>query len=159
MKQFNSEIILNEKIAEGFYILKFIWPKDLAAPEPGQFLTVRASSGTDPLLRRPFAISGFANNTAEIIYQNRGKSTSLLTEKQKGDSIDIIAPLGNSFIIDKNKKHLLVAGGIGLGPILFFHKSLLNQGIESTMVAGFRNSTFIPEELKSLDNTILCKKN
>jgi dihydroorotate dehydrogenase electron transfer subunit len=62
------------------------------------------------------------------------------------EKILIIAPLGNSFyytpdIADK-KRIFAVAGGIGLGPILFAAKT---SPFPLELIAGFRNGDFVPD--------------
>lgn len=80
----------------------------------------------DPLLRRPFSIHKINNDaTIEILYKIVGKGTSLLSDFKKGADIDIIGPLGNGFKIDKKiKSHILIAGGIGIAPLLFLAQEL-----------------------------------
>ena len=160
MKHFTSEIHSNQQIAKDFYCIAFDWNQNAGVPEPGQFITIKVSDNSVPLLRRPFAISGFnnKNNKAAIIYHKRGCATAILTEKNAGDSIDIIGPIGNSFNLDKNiKKYIVVAGGIGLGPMLFTAKDVQSRGKNILFIFGARNKLFIPEHsvLKSL-NLITC---
>lgn len=160
MKQFSSLILANNRISEDFFQLDLSWSPDIITPQPGQFLTLRISEQAVPLLRRPFAISGFNrnNNSASIIYQRRGRGTELLAAKMPGDTIDTIAPLGNSFPIPhKEQKAILVAGGIGLGPILYLSKVLRENHINTTFVFGCRNQAFIPRgESFSSENPQIC---
>jgi len=147
MHQTTETVISNNKICENFFELIFTWNSLLPSPKPGQFLTIRVSSSYTPLLRRPFAFSMFhsESNRAACIYQVRGNGTEILTGKQQGDSLDIIGPLGNTFTLGRaNNSHICVAGGIGLGPMIFLHETLTESKKKSTLLFGCRSSTLIP---------------
>lgn len=160
MRQFSAKIIKNNRISHDFFHLEFEWNTSAPAPKPGQFLTIRVSDEAIPLLRRPFAISALnqSQNTASIIFQCRGKATQLLSAKLPEDTIDVIGPLGNTFPLPlKNQNAILVAGGIGLGPILFLSKFLNTTKISSQFIFGCRNKTSIPEDdLFHSEKPIIC---
>ncbi|MDR0303655.1 MAG: dihydroorotate dehydrogenase electron transfer subunit [Chitinispirillales bacterium] len=110
-------------------------------------------------------------NFAEIIYQKRGTATQILVQKKGIEStvapiededtdgqffvsfeddfsvekIHIIAPLGNSFYytsdISAKKRIFAVAGGIGLGPILFAAKT---APFPVELIAGFKSENLVP---------------
>lgn len=147
MKQLQSRILSNSRISTDFYEMVFSWDSKAGSPLPGQFLTIRVSEDSVPLLRRPFAFSGYdeKNGTASIVYQKRGRATQILTGKQPGEELDLIGPLGRPFPIpEQNEKLFLVAGGVGLGPVLFLAQFLKNQGKQVTFVFGCRTESFVP---------------
>jgi dihydroorotate dehydrogenase electron transfer subunit len=159
--QFISRIISNDRISEGFYELSLFWDRSASVPAPGQFITVRVNGGTVPLLRRPFAFAGFdaGSSVATIIYQKRGAGTELLAAMRAGEGIDVIGPLGTPFVIDANQqqKHIIVAGGIGLGPMLFLASSLKVRDIPAQFIFGCRNQSFIPDTERFTDvNPQIC---
>lgn len=81
-----------------------------------------------------------------MIYQRRGRGTEILTGKRKGDLLDVLGPLGRPFTLpERGQKALLVAGGIGIGPMLFLAGALKRQGIDSRMVFGCRTSALVPD--------------
>ncbi len=147
MKQLFSTIHSNKQISHDFYEILFDWHSDNGIPEPGQFLTVRVSECTVPLLRRPFAFSGFDKNNqkASIIYQKRGTATDILSAKVPGETLDIIGPIGNSVCIDDSLfKCIIVAGGIGLGPMIFTAKQAKASGKKVLFIFGAQNKSSIP---------------
>jgi dihydroorotate dehydrogenase electron transfer subunit len=159
--QFISRITANDRIADGFYELSLSWDQNDPVPLPGQFLTVRVGGGTVPLLRRPFAFAGFDadSSVVTIIYQKRGAGTELLAAARVGEGIDVIGPLGTPFVIDTNqrRKHIIVAGGIGLGPMLFLVSSLNVRDIPARFIFGCRNQSFIPNTKRFTDvNPQIC---
>ncbi len=161
MQQFKTDILSNKSINSDYYEMSFNWDKSLKVPLPGQFLAIRVLEAFTPLLRRPFAFSGFnkKNSTASVIYQKRGPATEILSNKKPSEQIDIIAPMGNTFLskIDLNRKYILAAGGIGLGPMLFFGEYLKEHSNNFLIIFGCRTKTLIPES-KQLDylDSIIC---
>ena len=148
MRQFESQVIYNRQISDGFYEMALSWDVTAGIPEPGQFLTVRVSKDCVPLLRRPFAFAGYdaAGRVATMIYQKRGRGTEILSEVRSDEAVNIIGPLGNVFPIGGSQKRAVaVAGGIGLGPILFLVSALRRLGIDTEFVFGCRSEAFIPD--------------
>ncbi|MBL8968101.1 MAG: dihydroorotate dehydrogenase electron transfer subunit [Spirochaetaceae bacterium] len=168
MRQFQARIIANRPVAEAWRELVLEWEAE--PPEPGQFLTLRVSPRLDPLLRRPFAFSGFspadpaggAPATASAVYQVRGSATALLAEIAPGNFLDAIGPLGKPFPLPAaGETALLAGGGIGLGPVLFLARRLralaaAGQGSpEPRLLLGFRNAASLPE-LDLPEGSLLC---
>ncbi|MEM5947367.1 dihydroorotate dehydrogenase electron transfer subunit [Spirochaetia bacterium 38H-sp] len=156
---FSSVSVLEHRqIADGYFFMSFEYPSFFSRPRPGQFFTLRAGDSVVPLLRRPFAFSFFSNDKAGFIYQKRGRATSNLAAMSAGEQIDIIAPLGNCFPMPSSVEYpVLLAGGVGLGPVLFFSSELERQGISHTLIIGARNSSFIPEyKPSSLVSFFVC---
>jgi dihydroorotate dehydrogenase electron transfer subunit len=101
----------------------------VAEVKPGQFLMLRVREGYDPYLRMPFSFYRVARRkeTAiiSLLYKVVGQGTQMMSEIEKGETVDILGPLGNSFRIPAPmKRALLVAGGIGLPPILFLAETI-----------------------------------
>ncbi len=148
MKQLQSSILSNSQISADFFELSFSWDPEAGVPLPGQFLTIRVSQDSVPLLRRPFAFSGYDEKagTASIIYQKRGRATQILTGKQAGETLDVIGPLGKPFPVPEQKKSsFLVAGGVGLGPVLFLATYLKARDWPVAFVFGCRTASFVPD--------------
>ena len=147
--QFTARIIANDRIGEGFFEMSLAWDFGAPVPAPGQFLTVRAGGGAVPLLRRPFAFAGFdaGSSSATVIYQKRGPGTELLAAARPGDAgLDVIGPLGTPFVIDADRqKHVIVAGGVGLGPMLFLSSALKSRNIPARFIFGCRNKSLVPD--------------
>jgi len=147
MQQFDATIKSNKKIADSFFQMDLSWESSVI-PSPGNFLTLRVSEDTTPLLRRPFAFSGFdkSASTCSLIYQKRGRGTEILVGKQTGDSINLIGPLGKTFPFPKsNSQVILAAGGIGIGPMLFLASHLRSLNQNFLFIFGCRTNAFIPD--------------
>ena len=137
MNQSLCRIRSNTPVAEGYNQLEFEWPSDAPVPVPGQFVTIRTGATTDPLLRRPFAVSGFAPGICQLVYQIRGKATQGLAASRPGDRIDVLGPLGNGFPNpEPDRTPFLLGGGIGFGPIYYFANTLARRGGKPVTIIG-----------------------
>lgn len=146
MKQSLCRIYSNHRVAEGYNLLEFGWPADAEAPVPGQFVTIRSENTTDPLLRRPFAVSAISSGLCQIVYQIRGKATHSLAATRKDDLIDVLGPLGNGFPAPQpERRPYLLGGGIGFGPIYYLANTLAGQGIKPVAIIGARTAALIPD--------------
>jgi hypothetical protein len=103
MTKWNSGIVLENKRIRStdIYIMKVRLKGDVDPSYPGQFVNIRCSKGTDPLLRRPISILRFdpAENIFEIVYEVRGKGTQYLSLLKQGEDLDVLGPLGNRFCL------------------------------------------------------------
>lgn len=160
MKQYLAEIVANQKVCKSMYRMDLFLDGFKSIPLPGQFFTVRITDSFTPLLRRPFAFSGFdpSGQRGSCVYQVRGDGTRLLSSFGKSANLDVIAPLGRPFFLPEapNRKPVLVAGGIGLGPLLFLADMLKKKGIGYEFIFGCRSAEFFPAELFGKTEVVLC---
>ncbi len=161
MKDQTVTVLANRQISPDFYEIRFDWKQAYGAPRAGQFLELRVTEATAPLLRRPFAFSDYnvTEETAAMIYQVRGQSTQMLADKRAGETVRVLAPLGNAFGLEgRPEKVIAVAGGVGLGPILMAAQDMERAGSQVKFVAGFRHQNLIPDrELWSdLADSVIC---
>ena len=77
----------------------------------GQFLNIRVSDGVEPLLRRPISIHNIEGTNIEFIFQVKGKGTKVLAQKEVGDKIDILGPLGKGTFKYEGAKNIAIIGG------------------------------------------------
>ena len=132
-----GEVLFNIKVARDTYRLRFRLPEIAKAILPGQFVMVRPTGRTDPLLARPYAlyetIDGPDGSPAsiDVIYLVMGNGTRALSTLGEGDKVQVWGPLGNPFpaaLKPNPVDHLmLVAGGIGQTPFLAVAKEFLGQ--------------------------------
>ena len=147
MRQFIASVVSNCAVCEGIYEITFAWGGGVASPQPGQFCTMQISQTTSPLLRRPFAFSGFdaAAKTASVVYKKRGPATEILSGKTPGETIDVIGPLGNAFTqYAPEKTNFLIAGGTGFGPIFFWQRYLSEHTYAVHTVLGSKTASGAP---------------
>lgn len=125
---YNCELV--RKIDMGPEAQKYIMycPEITDSVYPGQFVNVRVSKASDPLLRRPFSVHWVDRQAGlfGILFVLVGRGTKIMAEYRVGDKIDLIGPLGKGFDIgdDPDVRHLLVAGGCGAAPIHFLCQAI-----------------------------------
>lgn len=132
----DAEIGFNKRVAEGVFLMGLRSRGIAAEARPGQFVMIRAGQDMDPLLRRPFSICGVQNDRVLILYRVVGRGTRILSEARAGDLVQILGPLGNGFAgLETGQHAILVAGGMGIAPLLFLSCSLAPD--RYTLLAGF----------------------
>ena len=112
-------------------------PEIASEARPGQFVMVRCSEGYDPLLRRPLSIHRLSPEGLALLFAVVGRGTDWLARRVEGDTIDLLGPLGNGFSIHpQSKRVLLVAGGMGVAPLLFLAEEATRRGLSATLLLG-----------------------
>jgi len=175
---FSAVVCTHKQIGQRFYRLTLqfegVGSEAIASAKPGQFAQLDLADAPLPpvdaipenlidasqrkvLLRRPFS---FADVTAkqdttfvDILYCVVGPATLRMTSLSPGDSVSVIGPLGNGFCLPKDKKStLLVAGGMGAGPLQHLAKVLTADcpDIEVIAFAGAKTAKELPFQ-KRLD--------
>lgn len=131
------KIVEKKSLASDIYSFTILCKEVAENAQIGQFVQVKAEGYT---LRRPISICSVdkQKGTIRIVFEVRGKGTDKLSELNKGDLIDIIAPLGRGFKLpeDKSGRAIIVGGGIGTPPMLDIAKA---YGESCTAILGFRS--------------------
>lgn len=155
-KQGKYPIIEKKAIAKGIFDITVKCPHIAKEAKAGQFAQIAAEGF---FIRRPISICDIDkdNGTIRLVFEVRGKGTDKISELNKGDLIDIIAPLGNGFkVLEKGKKAICIGGGIGTPPMVGIAKEYGENGIA---ISGFRsaNIAILQDDFKDLGcETILC---
>jgi dihydroorotate dehydrogenase electron transfer subunit len=141
------ELLEIDTVADGWHRLKLYAP-GAAHAEPGQFIHLRAGSGLDPLLRRPFSIHFADEQTHEIwlLIREVGNVTARLARLQPGVTLDLLGPLGSGFPAPvEAEKAMLVAGGIGLAPLYFLSRRYRVKKLPFDLIIGGTSGSALPE--------------
>jgi dihydroorotate dehydrogenase electron transfer subunit len=134
-----AEITDTAEPAPGYHLLRFSGPRRIAG-DPGQFVMVRGDFGTDPILPRAFSLVE-AGETGAILLRVVGKATARLAGLRTGDPLSLLGPLGNRFSqADNSRRPLLVAGGVGVAPLVFLAERLATEGHRPSLIYGARNA-------------------
>lgn len=146
MKKFLKDFLIVDSVRlSSDYGLLGLSPFDgsqLPEMAPGQFVEATAPAESGVLLRRPISIHDVDhdNNILWLLVRNAGKGTAALISLQPGDTINILLPLGNGFSMpDKADKPLLIGGGVGVAPLLYFGKEMSRNGITPSFLIGARS--------------------
>ena len=141
MIETTTTILHQEQSAPQIFRLRLSSPRIAREAQPGQFLHLRIREGTDPLLRRPFSIHRVDRERGEVqvLYQVVGRGTRLLSRRPTGECLDVLGPLGHGFeVCEEGGGVLLVAGGIGMAPLIFLWEDLF-RGRAVTALIGARS--------------------
>ncbi len=152
MKKFihDFEVTRNHHITADYFVIYLKCPVQLPAILPGQFAEVLVSNSTTTYLRRPFSIynTDSESNELSLLVKTIGDGTAALSKLQKGDILNLIYPLGNSFGLPDREKALLIGGGVGIAPMLLLAKMLHHKGFKPDILIGGRTSDDIVEPEK-----------
>lgn len=123
---------------------------------PGQFVSLYCES-RERLLPRPISICEIdrEGGVLRLVYRIAGKGTEEFSRLQKGDTIRMLAPLGNGFPLHRGRA-VLVGGGIGVPPMLQLARELRQAGTQVTVVLGYRDrETFLAQEFAQTADEVL----
>ena len=132
-KQTLCSVASNVEVMPGIHLMWIEAPAIAVAAQPGQFITVRCG---DLTLRRPFSVHQVSSRKIALLFKIAGKGTLWLSRRQTGEKIDILGPLGKGFSIEPGVRNLLlVAGGIGIAPLVFLIQHASSQ-YQITLIHG-----------------------
>lgn len=156
--QEKCELLDKQKLTTDIFKYRIKTDKIAKEAKPGQFLEIRVSDSVEPFLRRPISIYSIVDsNTIEFIFQVKGNGTKILSEKNIGDKIDILGPLGNGiFEIKDYKKVAIIGGGIGTYPLYEIAKKLKDKAEINTYL-GFRSKEYVTceNEFQKVSNKLV----
>ncbi len=135
------------QLADGVYSMELLAPEIASAARAGQFISVYTKDKSK-LLPRPISLCGIDRERGilRIVYRVAGAGTAEFSAYRAGDSVEIMGPLGNGFTL-KDKKAILIGGGIGVPPMLELMKEL---SCERTAVLGYRDQQlFLKDEFEA----------
>ena len=146
MKKFQETAVIlsQEQIGEDIYSL-WIQTKEIAKEAvPGQFISVYCRDASR-MLPRPISICELDQEQGRLrmVYRVAGAGTAEFAGYKAGEELKVMGPLGNGFPL-KEKKALIIGGGIGVPPMLELAKQLPG---EKTLVMGYRSETYLEPEL------------
>ena len=145
--QIDFKIEANTPLSPSLHLLD-LNPVDSALPEllPGQFVNILPPKSSGKLLRRPISVCDVKESRLRLMIKRAGAGTDAICDLCEGDSLNIVLPLGNGFTVpeDKNTRILLVGGGVGIAPLLYYGRCLADNGIVPRFLLGGRSESDIP---------------
>lgn len=151
MKKFILDLKVSsvEALSPKHVLIKLTDEKPLPDMLPGQFVEVRVDDSPTTFLRRPISINFVdrTNNDLWLLVAAIGDGTRRLSRLQQGDTLNCVLPLGNGFTMPRvaSEKVLLVGGGVGVAPLLYFGQKIKEQGGEPTFLLGARTAADLLE--------------
>ena len=134
------EVVSNQEIADGIFSLVISAPKLASALKPGQFVNIAVPGDASSLLRVPLSFyrADAQAGTVELWYAVVGDDTRRLSQMAPGSTSNLLGPGGRGWLVPEGtRKALLVAGGIGVPPVLCLAGMLAEQGVDVDVCLGF----------------------
>ena len=154
MKEVVLKITSNEQV--GYDIFKMRLEGDLTEiKNPGEFINITLPGY---YLKRPISVSDYSETYVDIVYKVLGLGTKDMSEYLPGEELKVLVGLGNGFRIRTDINPVLVAGGIGIAPMINLAKKFNELGIKPTLVYGARskNDIVLLDELNKLCTVYVC---
>ncbi len=135
----------NKQLHSAYALMKFRPASGEALPEimPGQFAEVRIDGSATTYLRRPISIHNVIaeQNEVWLLVRKAGDGTKHLASLPVGSIVNMVLPLGNTFTYPLDMQHspLLIGGGVGVAPLLYWGKELAQKGYKPTFLLGARS--------------------
>ena len=143
----DAAVLENRRLSEHYNVLVLEAPAIAAAARPGQFVMLKPTRSSDPLLRRPFSIFEIIRDAAgspaaiSIFNKRTGVGTSLLYETEARATVGCLGPLGQPFeAVEPPAEAWMVAGGVGLAPFVTLASRLQQLGTPATLFYGARTA-------------------
>lgn len=128
-------VVENLQLNDRHVLLKLTQEEALPEILPGQFVEVRVDNSPSTFLRRPISVNFVDRKTNQLwlLIQTIGEGTRHLGALKAGDKVNVLYPLGNGFTMPQNKENraLLVGGGVGIAPLLYFGAELKRLGYQN----------------------------
>ncbi|WP_416175634.1 hypothetical protein [Clostridium sp.] len=150
------EISYNKEIIPGYFIMGFKC-REMINAKPGQFLSISIDGVEKSMpIRRPFTIYKIVGDVVEIIYKLVGRGTKLFSTLKKGDKINVLGPLGNTFKTIENSNSVIIGRGCGLASLANLGKKLHKLNCKVTTIGSFKNKdvNFIDDYISSFSDEI-----
>lgn len=146
-------VLKNEKIAEDIFEMKLDFSKNKDGNSviiPGQFINIAVPGF---VLRRPISIADVDEEGIKIVFKVVGDGTKRLSKAVIGDELDVLYPLGNGYKLNEiSEAAILVGGGIGVPPLYYLAKKMLETGKKPSVLIGVNTAKelFYVEKFENL---------
>ena len=149
MKKVIYTISSNEKLTENVY--RMVLSGDTSAvTASGQFINILLEG---LYLRRPISIFDCKENELSIIYKVVGTGTEKMAGLPAGTELDCLVGLGNGFDTSvSGDKPVVLGGGVGVPPMFYLAKKLIEEGKQVTAILGFNKADeiFCKEDFEAI---------
>jgi dihydroorotate dehydrogenase electron transfer subunit len=158
MKYLRTTITDVQYPAKDHALLRFSADADIPG-EPGEFVMIRGDWGVHPVLPRAFSLVE-SGATGSVLVKAVGEGTERLAAMVAGDELVVFGPLGNGYQVQANTP-VLVAGGVGVAPLLFLAQQLAASGTRPIFLYGARTEDDLPlvDQIAAVAELIITTEN
>lgn len=130
------------ELTPGVVRLTFRDPYIAEHARPAQFVNIFTNGPLMPM-PRPFGVSETHDDEVSVIFAIVGKGTAEFAQLEAGGTIQVLGPLGHPFNTKTAAHYVLVAGGLGVPPLIYTAQRLADDpATRTTAVFGYRNEHF-----------------
>jgi len=156
-QEFTSEVVAVEAVMGDSVLITSTAPGAIVKQlQAGRFFDIlcRVDGSYDPLLRRPYSVLRInpGENTLTFLVRPYGRGSSWLAAQRPGTMLNLLGPLGNTYEISPTSRHLLmVAGGVGVAPLVMLTDEATRRGLSSVLLMGSADASglLVPAYLAS----------
>ena len=116
----SARVLAHEALPGSQFLLRLQTPRIAAQARPGAFVHLQCHPELP--MRRPMSImrADTGAGSIEILYKVHGAGTARLAQRQPGEMIEMLGPIGVPFKLqDYRRFPLLIGGGVGIPPMVF----------------------------------------
>jgi dihydroorotate dehydrogenase electron transfer subunit len=110
------------------HILRIAAPLTAAHATPGSFVHLRCVARLP--MRRPLSIMRVAPAAGwiEVLFKVVGAGTAALAERESGETLSLMGPIGHGFTLHPQRPRVLaIGGGVGIPPMVFLAEHLASD--------------------------------
>lgn len=137
-------VVSVDRLNDRYILMKLTQEAELPPMLPGQFVEIRIDKSPSTFLRRPISINFVDRKTNELwlLIALVGDGTRSLAALHPGDIVNCLLPLGNGFTMPNSTDDniLLVGGGVGVAPLLYFGSLIADHGAKVSFLLGARTA-------------------
>ncbi len=151
----DAEVLDQQQFPGRQFVLRLKAPECASRAMPGSFIHLTCDAALP--MRRPMSIMRVSRpeGWVECLYKVVGEGTRLLSERQPGDVLSCLGPIGQPFVLHPEKPRLLlIGGGVGIPPMIFLADAL-RQDPRAHWKPLVLMGSEIPFPFKSRPSTIL----
>ncbi len=142
----NGEVISTDAYPGEQFVQRIRAPKCAQNADPGSFVHIRCDESLP--MRRPLSIMRVGDDWIEVLYKIVGEGLRLLSQKDAGDVVSVLGPIGVAFHPNPDRPNtLLIGGGVGIPPMVFLADALRSDS-SWTPFAIFGSEIPFPFELQ-----------
>ena len=143
IRDYQAPLLEKEEVSPGIWRLSLECPSIAREAKPGNFVLLKVSGGSAPLLRRPLGVleADAGRGTFGVLFRVVGAGTELLSKMVPGQTLSVRGPVGGQFGPFQHEKVWAVAGTLGVVPLLFLRQS---RGAFDKMFLGVGNAEWRP---------------
>jgi len=141
-REFDVEVLGVEPVMGDSVLMTTTAPDGLPGRlRAGRFFDIlcRVEGSYDPLLRRPYSVFRVDGRRGTLTFLVRpyGRASRWLAERPVGARLDLLGPLGNTYeIAPRSRNLLMVAGGVGVAPLVMLSDEAIARGLNVTFLMG-----------------------